>query len=83
MSIIHIPTRWESFTNKYRSPIWRFFNRREIKDFNAFSFPIIRQMAPPLLLQDLINVQPMNEKSGEVFYLDFIHNKKKWWQFWR
>ena len=64
--------------------IFRWYDRKFGRDWAKFTFPIIKTYCDnhPLSI-DLINVQPMNEPSGQIFYLDFIYTKKKWWQFWK
>jgi hypothetical protein len=86
MNIIDIPKiDWlDRFTNRYNSPIYRYFFKKDIKRFESLIFPIIKNYSYPSLASELIQVQPMNDcPSGQVFYLDFIKDNKKWWQFWK
>jgi hypothetical protein len=54
------------------------------KDYSKWTFPIITNYCDthPLSI-DLVSIQPMNEPPGQIFYLDYIKEKQKWWQFWK
>jgi hypothetical protein len=75
---------WERFTNWYNSPIYRWLFKKEIKNFEAYQMPLIKTLGDYLsLVDDLVKIQPMNEPGGQVFYLDFVRPKRKWYKFWR
>ena len=51
-------------------------------DFDTFTFPVIQKVMPPILMSDIVSVQPMSLPSGTVFYMDFkckgpINNHEK------
>ncbi len=39
-------------------------------DFSKFAFPLVRRVFNPLIMQDLVSVQPMTLPAGLTFYLD-------------
>jgi hypothetical protein len=41
-----------------------------VNAFTTFAFPLIRRVFPRLIANDLVSVQPMNQPTGKVFYLD-------------
>lgn len=41
-------------------------------DFSKFIFPLIGNMAVLESLAALVDVQPMNQPAGEIFYMDYI-----------
>ena len=45
-------------------------------------FPIIRAHYPNMLAADIVCVQPMTRKAGEVFYVNFgwWSRLKQWWR---
>ena len=63
--------------------IFRWYDRKFGKDWVKFTFPVIKNMGESNLLHDLINVQPMNVPASQIFYLDYIKERKNWWQFWK
>jgi len=72
--------KWNCLLTRW---IYRWYSRRYCKQFATYTFPVIKNLSERLLVEDLIEVQPMNVPSGRIFYLDYIHTKKKWWQFWK
>ena len=63
--------------------IYAWYFRHYCKDFTKFIFPLIKNISPSLMTSDLVKIQPMNLPSGNIFYMDLIYKKKKWWQFWK
>jgi hypothetical protein len=89
--IIQIPNKgrwqrikdWCRFRILYRIPfIGKYFG---IRGFTKFIFPVIKNMDTSLSINEIMKVQPMNESSGQVFYMDFVYPKKKirkWYHLW-
>lgn len=42
-------------------------------DFSNITFPVVRQVAPTLVAQELVSIQPMSVPSGLVFYMDYAY----------
>jgi len=56
----------------------------KIGAFEKFVMPVIREIAPVQpLLEELVQVQPMQVPAGNVFYLDFVYNDKWWKRWWK
>lgn len=48
--------------------------------FESINFPIVVQRVfPQTLTQDLVPVQPMAMPTSNLFYLDYIYEKKTWY----
>ena len=58
------------FVPKLIIPIWK-----TIKPIPNNNIPFIKNVYPSMLMNELINIQPMNLPSGKIFYLDFIRNE--------
>ena len=41
------------------------------------SFPVFRRFYPKLVAQDFVNVQPMTQPAGNIFFMDFKYDEKK------
>ena len=41
--------------------------------FDSVAFPAIRQVAPALVAQSLVSIQPMTVPSGLLFYMDYAY----------
>lgn len=54
----------------------RIFFKHRIGNFAAFTFPLIKQVMPSLVIKDFVQVQPMNLPSAQLFYMDFRYNEK-------
>jgi hypothetical protein len=39
---------------------------------SKFIFPVIKSVYPSDLISDIVNVQPMTQPSGNVFYIDIL-----------
>lgn len=52
----------------------------QIGDFSKMIMPVIANMAPANLIDDLVAVQPMTAPAQTAFYLDFI--REPWWRRW-
>lgn len=82
---------WEDLWNDIRgyfipqimSKVRKIFPNKRNERFAAIIFPVIKNMTHAITVQDIIGIQPMNESAGQVFYLDFIHSKRRWWQYWK
>jgi hypothetical protein len=57
--------------------------RRYRKPMRAidYYFPIVRAHFPNLIAQDIVSVQPMTRRTGEVFYLQesWLSKLRRWW----
>jgi hypothetical protein len=63
-------TKWERVKQWWRGTrIYRWIYRKR------FIFPPVKRVFPEFLTKDFVAVQPMNESSGKVFYLDFKHGE--------
>ena len=71
-------TKWERAKRWWRGTrIYRWIYRER------FIFPIVKQVFPEFSAKDFVSIQPTNQPSGLVFYLDFKHgepNKKHYQQ---
>jgi hypothetical protein len=69
----------------YKRFYWRFLEPKFLKRrrFAKWILPVIKNMSDCSLMADLVNVQPMQEKCGQVFYMDYVHIKEltRWQKF--
>jgi len=42
-------------------------------DFSSVTFPVIKRVAPTLVAQQLVSIQPMTAPSGLLFYMDYAY----------
>lgn len=42
-------------------------------DFSSVTFPVIRRVAPTLVAQQRVSIQPMTVPSGLLFYMDYAY----------
>jgi len=65
----------------YKPNPWYF--RRCGKKFRKVMMPIIAKTMPAIHPSEFVNIQPMKTPPTSIFYLDYVKNKKKWYQFWK
>jgi len=69
-------TLWERLTHWwFGNKIYLWIFRKRSGRFSKFTMPIIKRVCPEFITKDFVSVQPMNEPSGKVFYLDFKHGE--------
>lgn len=47
-----------------------------IPSFEKFIVPVISKAYPPMLIDELVSVQPMSTPSTQSFYIDFVTTSK-------
>lgn len=47
----------------------------KVNNFSKIAFPLVRQVFPQLLTNDIVSVQPMTMASSNIFYLDFKYKR--------
>lgn len=58
---------------------------KKFKKTTGLVSPVIKRMFPTITAKDFVNVQPMNQPSGLVFYMDYkysIHVFYMWEELW-
>lgn len=55
----------------YKNRIARYFRLRRLWKFNKFTFPLVKQMMPKLLTEELIAVQPMRKPVDSSFTFEY------------
>jgi hypothetical protein len=63
-------SRWWKLCDRCRLKL---SGRDDLYGFSRFVFPVIRNVAQPDLLEQLISLQPMVQPNPQVFYMDFAH----------
>lgn len=75
---IHIH-KW-AITKKYGVDLTFYWeNNYKGSIFESLKFPMVQRVFPQTLAQDLVPVQPMAMPSSNLFYLDYIYEKKTWY----
>jgi len=49
----------------------------QVGEYEKFIFPVIRAAYANIVLDELVSVQPMNARVGQVFYMDAIYDSTK------
>lgn len=63
---------------------WRkLFPNKKQERFASLIFPVIKNMSKTDAIDKIMAIQPMKGPASQVFYLDYMHTKKRWWQYWK
>jgi len=64
------------------APVVKLLPKKVAGDFSKIMIPMVRRVYPKLLINELVDVQPMSGPIGLAFVMNYIYTEKKlpWWK---